>query len=109
MIDIRDGHILGGPVANIHVIEFQKRGLPHCHMLIILRAEDKIRTKEQIDNIVTAEIPSVEDSQLSELVRTLIIHGPCGTSNPNSICMVDGQCQKQFPKQYQEETITNVI
>ena len=37
-----------------------------------------------------------------------MIHGPCGTSNPNSVCMVDGQCQKKFPKQYQQETVTNV-
>ena len=34
--DIKDRHILGVPVAHIHVIEFQKRSLPHCHMLIIL-------------------------------------------------------------------------
>ena len=29
--DINDCHVLGVPVARVHVIEFQKRGLPHCH------------------------------------------------------------------------------
>ena len=38
--DIKNRHVLSVPVAHVHVIEFQKRGLPHCHMLIILREED---------------------------------------------------------------------
>ncbi|XP_076063445.1 uncharacterized protein LOC143038309 [Oratosquilla oratoria] len=77
MIDIKDRHVLGVPIAAIHVIEFQKRGLPHCHMLIMLREEDKIRTKEQIDNIVSAELPSEHDPELRELVKKLMIHGLC--------------------------------
>ena len=27
--DIEKHHVLGKPIAKIHVIEFQKRGLPH--------------------------------------------------------------------------------
>ena len=80
MIDIKERHVLKVPVAHIHVIEFKKkRGLPHCHMLIMLRQEDKIRTKEQIDNIVSAEIPPVKDPKLRELVRTFSLQAPvCG-------------------------------
>ena len=33
--------VLGKVIANVHVIEFQKRGLPHAHILIILAPEDK--------------------------------------------------------------------
>ena len=64
MIDIKDRHILGVPVAHVHVIEFQKRGLPHCHMLIILRDQDKLRTTQQIDAIVSAEIPDRDEPLL---------------------------------------------
>ena len=32
--DITVCHVLGVVIAHIHVIEFQKRSLPHCHMLI---------------------------------------------------------------------------
>ena len=40
--DIMKRHIFGVTmaIANLHVIEFQKRGLPHTHMLFILRSED---------------------------------------------------------------------
>ena len=31
LYDIKHRHILGKPVAMVYVIEFQKRGLPHCH------------------------------------------------------------------------------
>ena len=74
----------------------------------MLQEEDKLRTREQIDDIVCAEIPSSEDPELRQCVRTLMIHGPCGASNPNSVCMVDGQCDKEFPKDFQQETMTNV-
>jgi hypothetical protein len=32
--------VLGYVTARIHVIEFQKRGLPHCHMLIWIEKHD---------------------------------------------------------------------
>ena len=108
MIDIKDRHVLGVHVAHIHVIEFQKRGLPHCHMLIFLKEQDKFRTSQQIDAIVSAEIPDENEPLLRELVRKKMIHGPCGIENPNAVCMVNGKCQKNFPKNYQEETNTNI-
>ena len=36
MNDLIAGEVLGKVVAHMHVIEFQKRGLPHAHILIIL-------------------------------------------------------------------------
>ena len=77
--DIKDKHILGVPVANIHVIEFQNRGLPHCHMLIILREEDKPKNRNDIDKLICAEIPDPEENpELHHLVKQCMIHGPYG-------------------------------
>ena len=39
--DVMENHVLGKPVAYVFVTEFQKRGLPHAHLLVILREEDK--------------------------------------------------------------------
>ena len=55
--DITLHHVLGKVVAKIHVIEFKKRGLPHCHLLIHLHPDDKLRNSEDVDHIISAEIP----------------------------------------------------
>ena len=44
MQDLKTGHVLGKVVAHMHVIEFQKRGLPHVHILVILADEDRLQT-----------------------------------------------------------------
>ena len=107
--DIKDRHILGVPVAHVHVIEFQKRGLPHCHLLIILRGEDKLRTRDDIDRLISAEIPDPEeDLELHNLVKSCMIHGPCGVQNASCVCMEDGQCKKKFPKPFRDETAENI-
>ena len=108
MDDIGKKHVLGTPVANIHVIEFQKRGLPHAHILLILKTQDKPKDNEDIDKFICAEIPDIEiNPRLHAIVTKHMVHGPCGVENMNSPCMVDGKCSKDFPKPFQEETIQN--
>ena len=48
--------IFGEVVAYVYVIEFQKRGLPHMHLLIILKSSSKIYAPENFDQIVSEEI-----------------------------------------------------
>jgi hypothetical protein len=48
--DLFKKHILGRIIAHVFVTEFQKRGLPHCHMLIILDTEDKIKDEGEGDS-----------------------------------------------------------
>jgi len=40
------------------VIEFQKRGLPHAHILVILQQSDKPITDDEYDKFVCAEMPN---------------------------------------------------
>ncbi|MCP4486968.1 MAG: hypothetical protein GY820_06565, partial [Gammaproteobacteria bacterium] len=106
--DIEKNEIFGAQVARVEVIEFQKRGLPHCHMLVILSAEDKPKTAALIDKIVMAELP-VGDDELLQQVRTHMIHGPCGDEfNKKSPCMSDGFCTRDYPKGFVTETKENV-
>ena len=47
----------------MRVIEFQKRGLPHAHMLIILVAEEKFKKAEDVDRSQAEFFPQVEEVQ----------------------------------------------
>ena len=102
------GQVLGKMIALIYVIEWQKRGPPHAHILAINDRESKPRAPDEYDSIVCAEIPDKEQfPELHKIVTTLMMHGPCGTSNLNSPCMVDGKCSKRFPKTFVEKTFAN--
>lgn len=88
----------------MYSIEWQKRGLPHAHILIWL--VDKVRP-EEIDFIISAEIPNADvDPKLHEVVIKNMIHGPCGTMNNESPCMKDGKCTKRYPRELSSETVT---
>ncbi len=112
---LKDKHILGVPVSFVYVIEFQKRGLPHVHLLLILDKSSKITTAAMVDRVVCAELP---DPATAPLLHAIIsrhnIHGPCGDLDPNCVCMKtpDGrvdqgllECSKSFPKEFSESTI----
>ncbi|GBO04485.1 hypothetical protein AVEN_45612-1 [Araneus ventricosus] len=72
-------------------------------------SESKIRTKDDIDKFVSAELPDpCTDLRLFQIVTKCMVHGPCGTININSPCMRDGQCCKSFPKQFKDDTEENV-
>ncbi|XP_058810410.1 uncharacterized protein LOC131675446 [Phymastichus coffea] len=90
-----------GKVASyVYVIEFQKRDLPHMHLLITLEQGYKITTPEIVDKYISAEIPiEIRDPRLFDIVMRNMIHGPCG-----DWCMKDGKCSNKFPKEFQEQT-----
>ena len=104
--DLLNKHILGVTVAHIYVIEWQKRGLPHAHILICLSEQDKIKTIDDINDLVSAQIPDSTIHKLAyETVSKCLMHGPCGPSFPNAPCMKDGKCSKHFPKEFAAETV----
>ncbi|KAG3241155.1 hypothetical protein PI124_g13973 [Phytophthora idaei] len=82
--DLDEG-ALGRVRARIYVVEFQKQGLPDAHILVILAEEDKPRTRQIIDKMVSAELPDKEKNlQLYETITSCMIHGPCGAAYPNA-------------------------
>ena len=101
---ITKNHIYGETRCWMYSIEWQKRGLPHAHILIWL-VEKIVPT--QIDDIITAELPDPEeDPELFQIVKKNMIHGPCGLHNPHSPCMKNGKCTKKYPRQLLPETQT---
>ena len=94
--------IFGPTLAFTYSIEWQKRGLPHVHILLWL--VNKIRAND-VDKIISAEIPDVRsDTELHEIVIKNMIHGPCGPLNPKCPCMKNKKCSKSFPKELINET-----
>jgi len=90
----------------IYTIEFQKRGLPHAHILVFLSPKHRCVKPEQLDNIICAEIPDKDkDPDLFNIVTSLMIHGPCGPENDSSPCMLNHKCTKRFPKKFVDRTV----
>ena len=107
--------MFGQYAGSVYTIEYQKRGLPHMHLLLFWHLEDRMRFRnvESIDQIICAEFPSAEDDpdgKLFDIVSSTMVHGPCGDYNPTLTCMIKGtdgrmRCSKQFPKVCQETTV----
>ena len=115
MDELVKGSLFGVVVAYLATVEFQKRGLPHAHILLIVQESDRLTTPEQVDSVICAELPpdpktgSTEEEKeqmqrLETIVLTNMVHGPCGPIRPSSPCMEDGKCDKNFPKAYQKHT-----
>ena len=68
--DLIENAVLGKIIAHMYVVEFQKRGLPHAHILLILESSDKLRTPEHVDTIISTEIP--DRAQYTELYETVL-------------------------------------
>ena len=106
--DIVNHHVLGHCVSCINVIEFQKRGKPHAHILIHLEDGDKFKNSSDIDSIVSAEIPDpLLFPELHAIVTQCMMHGPCGHAFgiQDGVCMKDGECTKDFPKEFTDHTV----
>lgn len=107
--DLTKHGVFGRAVAFVYTIEFQKRGLPHAHILVTLIAEDKFTSAEKIDRFISAEIPMADTNpRLREIVLRTMTHGPCGDKKPNAPCMENGACKKKFPKSFNDTTKPNI-
>jgi len=92
--------------ADMYTIEFQKRGLPHAHLLLFLHPTSKYPTATDIDKVISAEIPCpVMNTLLYNCVKDHMIHGPCGIAKKSSPCMKNGVCSRFYPKKFQPMTV----
>ena len=115
--DVKSGQF-GTHLGHVYTIEYQKRGLPHIHLLLFLTSDDREGFTDPviINSNICAEIPTAVDDPdgvLTEVVRAFMLHGPCGEYNPNAPCMITQshglppRCSKNFPKPYCPETVVH--
>ncbi|XP_074298174.1 uncharacterized protein LOC141628995 [Silene latifolia] len=77
--DLKDRNIFGRAKAVVYTIEFQKRGLPHAHILLFLHREEKFPKAADVDKIISVEIPDpIKDPALHAAICEYMLHGPCG-------------------------------
>ena len=90
---IHDGYY--GQVAGfVYTIEYQKCGLPHMHLLVFLEEPDKIHAVEQVDPIISAQIPDPQiHPQLHAAITRSMLHGPCSPQR----CLEINVCKSAFP------------
>src|SRR5438045_5259267 len=103
--DLTKRDVLGKIKAHVYVIEFQKRGLPHAHILLILDEDHKIISVEDIDRCISAELPNPDtDPTLFRIVKQNMIHScipqRCGP-------IVNNKCKKRYPRAWVQETVWN--
>ena len=96
--------IFGKVAAWMWVVEFQKRGLPHMHMLVITKGEDVLYKPEQYDRVVSAEIP--DDNQYPRL-HNLVVKHMIHHHTPSCSKFESGFCNVYFPKKYTNNTTAN--
>ena len=100
---------LGKGIARIHVIEFQKWGYPHVHILLTAQQEEKAQDAQDADSVISAEIPKRGKLPLPwETVYSSMMHSPCGSDNPGNVCMGGNECSKNFPKDFRDHIDVNV-
>ncbi|SGY56663.1 BQ5605_C006g04156 [Microbotryum silenes-dioicae] len=99
----------GVVLTHTHVIEYQKRGLPHAHILITLAPDDHPLSTEAIDKMISAEIPDPSRyPDLHETVTKHMLHGKCG-GNSTQPCMEkdkygNPRCKRHFPREQNPHT-----
>ena len=89
----------------IHSIEFQKRGLPHVHILV--KYSSHCLTAFDIDSVISAEMPAdPEDQRLVQ--KFMMHHHPAEDQPPSRYCqrIENGFriCRFHYPKPLQSQT-----
>jgi hypothetical protein len=96
----------GKQVYSIRSVEFQKRGLPHAHILV--KFEAPLCTPKDIDSVVSAEMPhDIEDARL--VTKFMLHKHPASSAPPSKYCQRDDAmgrrtCRFGFPHKLQSET-----
>jgi hypothetical protein len=79
--------------AVLYTVEFQKRGLPHEHIIFWVPTDTSEPNLEFIESFISVEIPDPSVDPLGySMIAEHMVHGPCGKHNPMSSCIKLDNC-----------------
>ncbi|GJU04975.1 DNA helicase [Tanacetum coccineum] len=105
---LKEECIFGNLTGVLYTVEFQKRGLPHCHTLLWVDSASRIRIAKDVDQFISAELPYPRiDPEGYNVVSELMMHGPCGAVSSSAPCMKGDKCSKKFPQKFNQKTFFN--
>jgi hypothetical protein len=55
--DIMNKAAFGEALAYVYTVEYQKRGLPHIHLIVFLHPDSHLSTPERVDRFISTEFP----------------------------------------------------
>ena len=114
LIKVLKSGIFGPYAGHVMTIEYQKRGLPHMHLLLFLQPTATFLTADRVNEVVCAELPDPAwdpDGELTNIVIEMMSHGRCGLLNLGAPCMIQKKpgeaprCSKGFPKAFTDRTV----
>nr|GEY98548.1 helicase [Tanacetum cinerariifolium] len=86
--------------------EFQKHGIPYAHILLWLEERFKCMKPDEINDIISAELPSLaEDPDGYKVVSEFMLHAPCDKDAKYAPCTTEGKCSKHYPKVFLAKTL----
>lgn len=113
MNDLKN-NLFGKATYFLSVIEFQKRGMPHSHIVIQFSGLSP-EARQEIDKWVWTNLPDerIAGGKLREKVVKYMVHQKCGEFNPNAPCMTTdhktnkNHCSKHYPQPFRDRFTTN--
>jgi hypothetical protein len=101
LLDVYKRKRLGECLSYVFTIEFQKRSLPHAHLILIMDPQSTLRSADGIDMQISADVPCPQNNpRLHDLVGRFMIHGPC----ENRPCWRKDSCKYGYPRPHSEVT-----
>lgn len=113
--DLRSDKLFGPVTYEMSVVEWQKRGMPHMHLIVPFEGPSPDQTGE-MDDWCWAEVPRADlnNGKSREQVLNLMVHRQYGAHNVSSPCMQDDRtrpgvkvCGKRYPQPWRSSGTVN--
>jgi len=114
LYQLQHKEICGSWLGWVWTIEYQKRGLPHLHLLVFLRTDHQFLTAGNIDGFISAKLRPADDivsQEVRGIIETTMVHTHYVAHNGHTLSMQGldplsvQTCLKGYPRAFQAETI----